>query len=166
MRPTLQRSQVDAYETANTLNAALLGGVNFCLHAAGWLEGGLVSSFEKFVMDADQLGVLHSIAEGVDMSENGQAMGAIAEVGPGGHYLGCEHTQANFKSSFWRTELLDYKPYETWEEDGAKDSVALASARVEKLLNDYVQPEIDPAIDEALKAYVAQRKESEPDAFT
>ena len=62
--------------------------VNFCLHSAGWLEGGLVSSLEKLVMDADQLGVLHSIAEGVDVSENAQAMGAIREVGPGGHYLG------------------------------------------------------------------------------
>ena len=154
-----------AYETANTLNAALLGGVNFCLHACGWLEGGLVSSFEKFVMDADQLGVLHSIAEGVDMSENGQAMGAIEEVGPGGHYLGCAHTQANFKESFWRSELLDYKPYETWEEEGAKDTIKLASERVEKLLGDYQQPALDPAIDEALVAYMTKRKESEPDAF-
>ncbi len=154
-----------AYETANTLNAALLGGVNFCLHAAGWLEGGLVSSYEKFVMDADQLGILHSIAEGVDMSENGQALGAIHEVGPGGHYLGCEHTQANFKDAFWRTEVLDYKPYETWAEDGEKDTMTLANARVKKLLGDYQQPAIDPAIDEALLAYIAKRKESEPDAF-
>ena len=99
------------------------------------------------------------------MSQNAQAMDAIQEVGPGGHYLGCAHTQANFKSSFWRTEVLDYKPYETWEEDGAKDTVALASARVEKLLNDYEQPAIDPAIDEALKDYMQKRKDSEPDAF-
>jgi trimethylamine--corrinoid protein Co-methyltransferase len=154
-----------AYETANTLNAMLLGGVNFCLHAAGWLEGGLVASFEKFVMDADQLGILHSVAAGIDMSENSQAMGAIAEVGPGGHYLGCEHTQANFKSAFWRSNLLDYKPFETWFEDGQRDTVALASARVERLLSDYVQPEIDPGIDEGLKEYVAKKKESEPDAF-
>ncbi len=154
-----------AYETANTLNAALLGGVNFCLHAAGWLEGGLVSSYEKFVMDADQLGILHSIAEGVDMSKNGQAIGAIHEVGPGGHYLGCEHTQDNFKDAFWRTEVLDYRPYETWAEDGEKDTMTLANTRVKKLLGDYQQPAIDPAIDEALLAYIAKRKESEPDAF-
>ena len=92
-----------AYETANSLNVGLLSGVNFMLHAAGWLEGGLVSSFEKFVMDADQLGVLHSIAEGVEIDENGQGMDAIREVGPGGHYLGCAHTQANFKDAFWRS---------------------------------------------------------------
>ncbi|MEM9717251.1 MAG: trimethylamine methyltransferase family protein [Pseudomonadota bacterium] len=154
-----------AYETANTLNAALLGGVNFMLHAAGWLEGGLVTSLEKFVMDADQLGVLHSIAEGVDMSDNGQAMDAIREVGPGGHYLGSAHTQANFKSSFWRSNLLDYRPFETWQEDNAKDTQTLASERVAHLLATYQQPAIDPAVDEALKHYIATRKASEPDAF-
>lgn len=154
-----------AYESANSLNMGLLSGVNFMLHACGWLEGGLVSSFEKFVMDADQLGVLHGLARGVDLSENGQAMDAIREVGPGGHYLGCAHTQANFKSAFWRSELLDYKPYETWEEEGARDTVALARARVEKLLSDYRKPEIDPAVEEALADFVARKKASMPDAF-
>jgi len=154
-----------AYETSNTLNALLLGGVNFALHSCGWLEGGLVSSFEKFVMDADQLGVLHSIAEGVEIDENGQGMDAIREVGPGGHYLGCAHTQANFKTAFWRSGVLDYKPYETWEEDGANDTMQLANAKVKKMMSEYVQPALDPAIDEALQAFMAERKASEPDAF-
>ena len=154
-----------AYETANTLNAALLGGVNFCLHAAGWLEGGLVTSFEKFVMDADQLGVLHSIAKGVDMSENGQAMDAIAEVGPGGHFLGCDHTQRNFKDSFWKSGVLDYKPFETWQDEGSKDTMTLANEKVRRMLSEYSQPAIDPVVDEELKAYIAGRKASEPDAF-
>lgn len=154
-----------AYETANSLNMALLAGVNFMLHACGWLEGGLVSSYEKFVMDADQLGCLHHLAKGVEMDENGQGMDAIREVGPGGHYLGCAHTQANFKSAFWRTELLDYKPYETWEEEGARDTQVLANERVKKLLNDYQAPALDDGIREALHAYVAQKKESMPDAF-
>jgi trimethylamine---corrinoid protein Co-methyltransferase len=143
----------------------LLSGVNFMLHAAGWLEGGLVSSFEKFVMDADQLGVLHRLAAGIDMSENGQAMDAMREVGPGGHYLGCAHTQANFKEAFWRTDLLDYKPFETWEEEGARDTVALAGARVKKLLRDYEAPPLDPGTAEALAEYVARRKDGMPDAF-
>ncbi len=154
-----------AYETANTLNAALLGGVNFMLHACGWLEGGLVSSFEKFVLDSDQLGVLHKLAAGVDVSENGQGMDAIREVGPGGHYLGCAHTQANFKEAFWRSDVLDYKPFETWDEEGAKDSQRLASERVAKLLADYQQPALDPAINDALNEFVAKRKAAEPDAF-
>jgi trimethylamine---corrinoid protein Co-methyltransferase len=154
-----------AYESANTLQAALLGGVNFMLHAAGWLEGGLVSSYEKFVLDADQLGVLHSLAEGVDLSENGQALDAIREVGPGGHYLGCAHTQANFKSAFWRTDVFDYRPYETWAEAGGPDSMQLASRRVRKLLADYEPPSVDPGTAEALHDYVERRKASEPDAF-
>jgi trimethylamine--corrinoid protein Co-methyltransferase len=154
-----------AYETANSLNIGLLSGVNFMLHACGWLEGGLVSSYEKYVMDADQLGILHRLAAGIDMSENGQGMDAIREVGPGGHYLGCAHTQANFKTAFWKTDLLDYKPFETWEEEGARDTVALAARRVEKMLGDYQPPALDPAVGEALAEYVAKKKAAEPDAF-
>jgi trimethylamine--corrinoid protein Co-methyltransferase len=154
-----------AYETANSLNMALLAGVNFMLHACGWLEGGLVSSYEKFVMDADQLGTLHHLAQGVIMDTNGQAMDALREVGPGGHFLGCEHTQANFKSAFWRSDLFDYKPFETWAEEGARDTQALASIRVQKMLGDYQAPALDEGIRESLDAYVARRKSEMPDAF-
>jgi trimethylamine--corrinoid protein Co-methyltransferase len=153
------------YESANSLNMGLLSGVNFMLHACGWLEGGLVSSYEKFVMDADQLGALHKMAAGVNVDVNAQAMDAIAEVGPGGHYLGCAHTQSNFQTAFWRTDVLDYKPFETWAEEGSRDTMALASARVEKMLADYVAPAIDPAVAEGLAAYVAGKKASMPDAF-
>jgi len=154
-----------AYESANSLNAGLLAGVNFMLHSVGWLEGGLVASFEKFVMDADQLGVLHGLASGVDTSENGQALDAIREVGPGGHYLGCAHTQKNFKEAFWRTELFDYKPFETWTEEGERDTVALASERVSKMLDTYQKPPIDATVEAALSDYVAEKKASMPDAF-
>lgn len=154
-----------AYETANSLNMALLSGVNFMLHACGWLEGGLVSSYEKYVMDADQLGTLHHLAQGIHMDTNGQAMDALREVGPGGHFLGCEHTQSNFKSAFWRSDLLDYKPFETWYEEGARDTQALASIRVAKMLGDYQPPELDQGIRESLDAYVAKRKSEMPDAF-
>ncbi len=154
-----------AYETANSLNMGLLAGVNFMLHSCGWLEGGLVSSFEKFVMDADQLGALHHIAQGVPMDDNAQAMDAIREVGPGGHYLGCAHTQANFKAAFWKSDLLDYKPFETWEDEGARDTQALAAIRVEKMLGDYQQPPMDANVRDALDAYVAQKKAAEPDSF-
>ncbi|KQB17601.1 trimethylamine methyltransferase family protein [Rhodobacter capsulatus] len=154
-----------AYETANTLNIGLLSGVNFMLHACGWLEGGLVSSYEKYVMDADQLGVLHRLAAGIDMSANGQAMEALREVGPGGHFLGCGHTQANFKDAFWKTDLFDYKPFETWDEEGARDTATLASVRVKKMLGEYQAPAIDPGLNEALADYVARKKAAVPDAF-
>ena len=154
-----------ATETANTLQAALLGGVNFMLHACGWLEGGLVSSYEKFVLDADQLGLLHSMGEGIDLSEKGQAIGALREVGPGGHYLGCAHTQANFKTAFWRSSVFDYRPYETWAEDGGPDSMQIANRKMRKMLAAYQPPPLDPGISEELAAFVAARKASEPDAF-
>lgn len=154
-----------AYETSNTLNAALMGGVNFMLHSCGWLEGGLVSSFEKFVLDADQLGVLHRLGAGVGHDEEAQAMDAIREVGPGGHYLGCAHTQRHFQSAFWRSEVLDNKPFETWSEEGARDSQQLASIRVQKLLDSYQQPAMAPETAEELAAYVARRKAEMPDAF-
>ena len=154
-----------AYESANSLNMGLLAGVNFMLHACGWLEGGLVASFEKFVMDADQLGILHHLSRGIDMSANGQAMEAIREVGPGGHYLGCAHTQANFKEAFWRSELFDYKPFETWDEEGARDTEALAALRVRRMLDTYQKPALDPAVEEALDDYVARKKAAVPDAF-
>jgi trimethylamine--corrinoid protein Co-methyltransferase len=154
-----------AYETANSLNMALLAGVNFMLHACGWLEGGLVSSYEKFVMDADQLGTLHHLAQGISVDANAQAMDALREVGPGGHFLGCAHTQANFKSAFWRSDLLDYKPFETWEEEGARDTQVLAAARVKKQLADYQPPALDEGIREALEEYVARKKAAMPDAF-
>ena len=154
-----------AYETANTLNAALLGGVNFMLHSCGWLEGGLVASFEKFVMDADHLGTLQKMGLGVSADENGQAMDAIREVGPSGHYLGCDHTQKNFKSAFWRSNLFDYKPFETWYEEGARDTYSLAAERVASQLANYQQPPLDPEILAALEKYVADKKAAMPDAF-
>ncbi len=153
------------YETANSLNMGLLSGVNFMLHSCGWLEGGLSASPEKFVLDADQLGILHKMAAGVAVDENAQAMDALREVGPGGHFLGCAHTQENYQTAFWRSGVLDYKPYETWAEDGSQSSFELAALKVEKMLSEYQQPALDPAINEELRAYVAEKKASMPDAF-
>jgi trimethylamine--corrinoid protein Co-methyltransferase len=116
-------------------------------------------------MDADQLGTLHHLAQRHQRGRERPGMDAIREVGPGGHYLGCAHTQANFKTAFWRTDLLDYKPFETWAEEGARDTQALAGERVKKLLADYQPPEMDPAKKEELEAFVARRKAEMPDAF-
>ena len=155
-----------AYETANSLNMGLMSGVNFMLHSCGWLEGGLVASFEKFVMDADQLGALHGMAKGVPMEVDDQAMDAIREVGPGGHYLGCAHTQANFKTAFWKSDVFDYKPFETWDEEGGRDTTAIATDRVAHLIANYKAPSLDPEIYAALVAYVADKKASMSDAFS
>ena len=153
-----------AYEAANTLQSAMLAGVNFMLHTAGWLEGGLVMSYEKFILDADQAGMLQVFGEGVDFSDNGQALDALRDVGPGQHFLGCEHTQKNFENAFYRSEIADNNSFEQWESEGALDAAARANEKMKKMLASYELPPIDPAIDEALLAYIEQRKSSFPDA--
>ncbi len=153
-----------AYESVNSMKPALLCGVNFVLHSAGWLEGGLSSSYEKFVMDCDQLGMLEVLAKGYDSTENGQAMDAIREVGPGSHYLGCAHTQANFESAFYRSTIADNNSYEQWEAEGAKDAMVRANELWRRWLREYEAPAIDPGVDEALQAYIAERKASFPDS--
>ena len=111
-----------AYESANTLNMALLAGVNFMLHACGWLEGGLVAPTRSSCWTPTSSGCCIDLAEGIDLSENGQAMDAIARGGAGRAFpRAAPHTQANFKTAFWRTEVLDYKPFETWAEEGGRD---------------------------------------------
>lgn len=155
-----------AYESANTINSTVLAGTNFVLHAAGWLEGGLVSSYEKFMMDVDQLGMQQRTAEGVGLSENDQAMDAIREVGPGSHYLGCSHTQANFQTAFYRSSIADNNSYEQWQAEGEKNAAQRANEITRQWLNNYQAPDLDAGIDEALQAFIARKKESMPDAFT
>jgi len=154
-----------AYESAHSLLPAVLGGVNFVLHAAGWLEGGLVSSYEKFVMDGDQIGMMQVLAGGVDLSDNGQALDAIREVGPGNHYLGCAHTQANFQTAFYRSSIADNNSFEQWDAEGGKDAYQRANALWKQMLADYEAPALDPGIDEGLRDFIAAKKESMPDAF-
>ena len=153
-----------AYEAANTLQTAAMAGVNFMLHTAGWLEGGLAMGYEKFMMDADQASMIGVLLGGVDLSENGQALDALREVGPGNHFLGCAHTQANFQSAFWRSEISDNNSFEQWESEGALDAAQRANARWKSSLAEYQPPALDVAVDDALKEYVTVRKASFPDA--
>ncbi|MFN3987636.1 MAG: trimethylamine methyltransferase family protein [Rhodocyclaceae bacterium] len=153
-----------AAESANTLLPTVLGGVNFVLHTAGWLEGGLAMGYEKFVMDADQAGMMQVMLGGVDLSENGQAMDAIREVGPGKHFLGCSHTQANFEHAFYRSPIADNNSFEQWDAEGRQDIAQRANARWKRLLSEYQAPPLDPAVDEALQTYIAQRKAAAPDS--
>lgn len=153
-----------AYEAANTLQQGLLAGVNFMLHTAGWQEGGLSMGYEKFVMDADQAGMMAIYAKGVDMSENGQAMDALKDVGPGQHFLGCEHTQKNFKSAFYISDVADNNSYEQWVEDGSLTTEDRAEAKYKAMLAEYTPPELDPDIDARLLKYIEDKKASFPDS--
>jgi trimethylamine---corrinoid protein Co-methyltransferase len=153
-----------AFESAQTLLPTCLAGVNFVLHTAGWLEGGLAMGYEKFVIDADQAGMMHTLLAGVDLSANGQALDAMREVGPGKHFLGCAHTQANFENAFYRSPLADNNSYEQWEAEGATNMSKRANVMWKKMLSEYVPPPMDPAIDEALLEYIAKRKAASPDS--
>jgi trimethylamine--corrinoid protein Co-methyltransferase len=153
-----------SYEAANTLQAAALAGVNFMLHTAGWLEGGLVIGYEKFILDADQASMLPALLKGVDLSENGQAMDALREVGPGNHFLGCSHTQANFETAFWRSGIADNNSFEQWESEGSLDAAQRANKRWKDMLASYEAPSIDPGVDEALCDYIQRKKAAVPDA--
>jgi trimethylamine--corrinoid protein Co-methyltransferase len=152
-----------AYESANTLQATVLGGVNFVLHAAGWLEGGLAIGYEKFILDDDQLGMMATFVRGVDLSENGQALDAIRENGPGQHFLGTAHTLANFENAFYRSTTADNASYEQWLEEGGLDAAQRANAIWKSRLAAYEPPPIDAAVDEELREFVARRKSEMPD---
>jgi trimethylamine--corrinoid protein Co-methyltransferase len=153
-----------AYESAATFGPTILAGVNFVLHAAGWLEGGLAVGYEKFVMDADQCGMAAVFVNGIDMSENGQAVEAIIDNGPGQHFLGTAHTLANFETAFYRSEIADNNSFEQWQEDGSLDAAQRANAIWKRMLREYEAPPLDEGIDEALGEFIAKRKASMPDS--
>ena len=147
-----------AYEAANTLQTSAIAGVNFMLHTAGWLEGGLTMGYEKFVMDCDQASMLSLLLGGMDMSENAQALDAVREVGPGKHYLGCSHTLKNFETAFYRSTVADNNSFEQWQADGGLDTAQRANGLWKQWLHEYEPPKIDPSVDESLLDFMARRK--------
>jgi trimethylamine---corrinoid protein Co-methyltransferase len=154
-----------AYESASTLLPTIMGGVNFVLHAAGWMEGGLSIGYEKFILDDDQLGMMATFVKGLDISENGQAIEELLQHTPGDHYLGTSHTLANFETAFYRSETADNSSFEQWTEDGALDSAQRANKIWKQRLNDYEPPALDDAVDEAMLDFVNRRKSELPDEF-
>ncbi|HCB34615.1 MAG TPA: trimethylamine methyltransferase [Acidimicrobiaceae bacterium] len=154
-----------AYESAATLLPTVLAGVNFVLHAAGWTEGGLALSYEKLITDADQLGMMEVLAKGIDLSENGQAMAAFRTNAPGDHFLGNEHTLANFEEAFYQSSIADNNSFEQWNDDGALTAAQRANATWKQMLADYEPPAIDEAVDEELREFIERRKSEEPDSL-
>ena len=154
-----------AFESADSMLSTALGGANFVLHAAGWLEGGLCTGYEKLVIDADRLGAYQVMLAGLPMDDNALARDAYGEVEPAGHFLGCAHTMANYETAYYEAILSDSDNVEKWEEEGSKDTAQRAYERWNQLLKDYEAPPLDQAIDEELQAYVTRRKEEIPDAW-
>ena len=155
-----------AYESVQTMVPTLMAGANFVLHSAGWLEAGLAAGYAKFVLDADQIAMLQRFAEGMDLSEEAQAMDAVREVGPGGHYLGYDHTQRNFETAFYTAPTADNASFEQWLAEGARDATERARETARRMLDAYEAPPLDPGIDEALKDFIARRKTELPDGVT
>ncbi|MCT4610409.1 MAG: trimethylamine methyltransferase family protein [Pelagimonas sp.] len=145
------------------LMMSMFAGANLINHATGWLEGGLVTSFEKTILDHDICGKIGRFFDGIDMSENAQAMEAIATTGPGAHFLGSEHTQANFMSALFRPWSPDDNSFEQWQAAGEKDAASRANEIWKTRLAEYQDPGLDPDIDAALLDYIAQRKAEKPD---
>jgi trimethylamine--corrinoid protein Co-methyltransferase len=148
-----------AYESGMSLWGTIMGGANMIEHSAGWLEGGLTASFEKLIVDAEMLQMMREFLRPLDTADLGEAMAAIAEVGPGGHFFGVGHTLERFEHAFYAPLLSDWRNFETWEETGALDGTRRANGIWKELLRTYVEPPMAPEIKEELGAYVARRKE-------
>ncbi|NBQ82927.1 MAG: trimethylamine methyltransferase [Alphaproteobacteria bacterium] len=155
-----------AYESADSMHSTMLAGSNFTLHAAGWLEGGLATGFEKLIMDADRLGSYQKVLSlGLETDDNAFARDAYEEVAPGGHFLGSAHTMRNYQTAFYEPKLSDSENVESWEENGGKDMRLRAYERWNAMLEQYQAPPMDDGIKDALADFVARRKSELPDAW-
>lgn len=148
------------WETQMALWGAVMGHGNFIYHAAGWLEGGLVASLEKLVIDCEMLQHMSSFLQPPTINEAEIGLDAMREVSPGGHFFGSAHTMERFKTAFYQPFLSDWQNYENWQLAGSKTATDRATEVWQAVLADYSPPPIDPAVAEALEAYVIQRKEA------
>ena len=146
-----------AYESVFSLWGAVMGGVNFLMHGAGWMEGGLHASLAKFVLDADLLAMVAALLDPIVVDDDTLALDAIREVGPGGHFFGVDHTQQRFRTAFHRPMVSDWRNYETWDEAGRPEAAARAADLARAFLAAYEPPPMDPAVREELDAFVARR---------
>jgi trimethylamine--corrinoid protein Co-methyltransferase len=147
-----------AYESEMSIWGAVMGHANMVMHGAGWMEGGLVASFEKMIVDAEMLQMMAEFLQPIVVDEDTLALDAIREVGPGGHFFGAAHTLARYETAFYAPMVSDWRNFESWREAGAVDAAHRANLIWKQLLNEFVPPPLDPAIDEALKDFVARRK--------
>ena len=153
-----------AYESIQTMYPVFLAGTNYVMHSCGWDESGLAASFSKFVLDCEQIEMFYRFGQGPQFGDFEEAVATIGEVGPGGHYLGTQHTQDHFQTAFYMPELADANSYEQWLAEGRKDANDRAVEKAKAMLAAYQPPPLDPAIDEALTAFISQREAVLPDS--
>ena len=148
-----------------SMMSAVQCGANYVLHSAGFLDGLLSMSYEKFVMDTDLCGMLHAYLRGVTVDEDTLGFEALAEGGPGEHLFGTAHTLRHYKTAFYDSALDDNQPWETWDEQGGIDMATRANARWKSQLAAYEPPPLDDGIDGALLEFIERRKAETPDAW-
>ena len=146
------------FESEMSLWGSIMGHANLVNHAAGWLEGGLTASFEKLIVDAEMLQMMAEFMRPIEVNDDELALNAIAEVQPGGHHFGTAHTLARYETAFYAPMLSNRQNFEAWQESGSIDSATRANTIWKQLLQEYEQPPLDPAIDDALVEYVDKRK--------
>jgi trimethylamine--corrinoid protein Co-methyltransferase len=148
-----------AYESMMCMWPTILGRVNFVLHAAGWLESALLASYEKFIIDVEALRMFEWIlGHGISVDAEGLAMDAIREVGPGGHFLGAEHTLRNYRTGFYRPWISSTENFDRWNRFGARTADVVAAEKWKQVLAEYPDPGIDPGVDEQLREFIKRRK--------
>ena len=147
-----------AYESEMSLWGAVMGHANMIIHGGGWLEGGLVASFEKLIIDVEMMQMMAEFVEPLAVNDQTLAIDAMREVQPGGHYFGTTHTMARYDTAFYTPVVSDWTNFENWKEAGGLDSAQRANAVWKQVINDYEQPPLDPAILEELEAFIARRK--------
>lgn len=152
------------YESATTLMALQMAGTNYMWHSAGWNEAGMHCSMAKFVIDAEQCAMAYRMAEGIRWDDFDEAIAAVGDVGPGGHYLGHPHTLANFQRAFFMPELFDNNSIEQWQAEGGIEANERALKYARDLLNAYQEPTLDAGVNEALLDYIARRERDIPAA--
>ncbi|MCK0140727.1 trimethylamine methyltransferase family protein [Aliiroseovarius sp. F47248L] len=148
-----------------SMMSAVQCGANYVLHSAGFLDGLLSMSYEKFIMDTDLCGALHAYLKGIEVNEDTLAFEALAEQGPGEHLFSTAHTMRHYKTAYWDSAMDDNQPWETWDEQGGIDAATRANARWKEQLNAYQAPPLDPGKDEALQDFMTKKKASMPDAW-
>jgi trimethylamine--corrinoid protein Co-methyltransferase len=146
------------YESATTMMAVLMSGANYIWHSAGWNEAGMHCSMAKFIVDAEQCAMGYRMAQGINWDDFDEALQAVRDVGPGGHYLGHPHTLENFQQAFFMPQMFDNNSIEQWQAEGSVEINERALKRARDMLGEYEEPKLDPAIDEALRDYIARRE--------
>ena len=146
------------YEALMTMLPTFLAGANWVMHSAGWLEGGLVAGYEKFIVDVEILQMLQHEFTPLEIDEASMAFGAHEEVGHGGHFLGAMHTMERFRTCFYRPMLSSSENYERWVRGGALDTAARAERIWQQRLESYQQPPLDEAVRAELDAFVVRRR--------